>query len=305
MNINSFSFRSNASQNKVEPFLTGGYNGFQQNTSPLNNFSQDPTSSLFSLLTGLVGQLSNSNSGFGGNNGGFSSLGNGFNSGGFSSLGNGFSSGGFSGLGNGFSSGGFSGLGNGFGSGFSNFGYNVAYGQPLQNFSTQYYQPQLVGYYQQPVSYYPPAPEPYYPSAPEPYYPAQNHETPAPAPKPKPKPKPHGISISHEVHTGALGNGSFVKLRGWHAGDTRVQLWKHVGNTGDINLAGVHTLADGTIVATSGDEEIHNISGRAKPLVDANGDGYVFKLSPKGADGRFRFEVDRGHGGGVLRGYLN
>ncbi|MDQ5770846.1 hypothetical protein [Thiothrix subterranea] len=104
---------------------------------------------------------------------------------------------------------------------------------------------------------------------------------------------------------GTTTGGQSVKFMDWTSTtDTTGTLWKSINGTGDISLTGLHKLADGTLVATGGKEYVN---GQWKTLGDANGDGYVFKVSPQNANGTFNFEVDRAANCGlqVLKGTLN
>ncbi|MCK5725321.1 MAG: hypothetical protein KAH22_00695 [Thiotrichaceae bacterium] len=140
------------------------------------------------------------------------------------------------------------------------------------------------------------------------------HYVPAPVPisAPAPAPAPRPVALSPGVHTGSIpGHNGYVKLKDWNsANGSTANFWVSIKDspngvhTGDIYLSGLKKLDDGSLVATSGKETIFNV-GRGKQLVDTNGDGYVFRVGPQNAGGKFDFEIERGYGGPTLRGTLN
>ncbi|MEB4590358.1 hypothetical protein VSS37_05155 [Candidatus Thiothrix sp. Deng01] len=87
-------------------------------------------------------------------------------------------------------------------------------------------------------------------------------------------------------HTGKTTDGCNANVQlTWNGGSTATL------NTsrGTICLTGVQKLADGSLVATGGSGSYGSWCGTLK---DNDGDGYVFKLGTKGADGYYSFEAD-------------
>ncbi|MCK5901793.1 MAG: collagen-like protein, partial [Cocleimonas sp.] len=106
---------------------------------------------------------------------------------------------------------------------------------------------------------------------------------------------PMPVMIQPGTHMGTDNNGHNVKLKDWSGiNDSKVTLWKSFDGAGDIQLWGMQKQDDGAFAATSGREWVHGQGW--KPLVDANGDGFVFKVGTQNDDGGFSFWADRSNG---------